>query len=138
MAYDDDLRQKVLQAIDTKQASQARLAEIFGVSLSWLKGVVRRQRETGNTHALAHHGGKRPKLNTEQREQLRSYVTAHDDLLLREVQEWLEASHQIRLSVATLSRLFARLDLPRKKRHSMPPSAIRKPTNKSGMLGVGR
>jgi transposase len=115
MAYDGDLRQKVLHAVDTKQASQARLAEIFGVSLSWLKGVVRRRRETGNTHAFAHRSGKRPKLTAEQREQLRSYVTAHDDLLLRQVQAWLETSSRIRLSVATLSRVLRRLNLPRKK-----------------------
>jgi transposase len=115
MAYADDLRQKVLHALDTKQASQARLAEIFGVSLSGLKGVVQRRRKTGNTPALAHGGGKRPKLTGEQREQRRSYVTAHDDLLLRQVQEWLEASHRIRRRVATLSRLVTRLDLPRKK-----------------------
>jgi transposase len=137
MAYDDDLRQKVLHAIDTQQGSQARLAEIFGVSLSWLKGVVRRRRETGNTHVLPHRGGKRPKLTSQQREHLWNYVTAHDDLLLRQVQEWLEASHQIRLSVATLSRLLRRLDLPRKKRHFMPPSATPQPSNRDGMLGVG-
>ena len=52
MAYDEDWRQKLLKAIDTHQASQARLAEIFGVSLSWVKGVVRGRRETGNPHAL--------------------------------------------------------------------------------------
>jgi len=56
MAYDDDLRQKVLRAVDTHQGSQARLAEIFGVSLSWVKGIVRRRRETGNSHALQHRG----------------------------------------------------------------------------------
>ena len=38
MAYDDDLRQKLLHAVDTRQASQTRLAEIFGVSLSWSPG----------------------------------------------------------------------------------------------------
>jgi len=32
MAYDDDLRQKVFQASDTRQASQARLAEIFALA----------------------------------------------------------------------------------------------------------
>jgi transposase len=86
MAYDDDLRQKVLHALDTKQASQARLAQIFGVSLSWLKGVVRRRRETGNTHVLPHRGGKRPRLTPTQREQLRNHVTTQDDLLLRQLQ----------------------------------------------------
>lgn len=60
MAYDDDLRQKLLHAIDTHQASQARLAAIFGVSLSWVKGVVRRWRETGNAHVLPHRRRRAP------------------------------------------------------------------------------
>ena len=71
MADADDLRQKLLQAVDSQQASQTRLAEIFGVSLSWLKGVLRRRRETGNSPALPHQGGKRPTLSALPRETLR-------------------------------------------------------------------
>jgi transposase len=99
MAYDDDLRQKVLRAVDTHQASQARLAEIFGVSLSWVKGIVRRRCETGNSHALPHRGGRRPKLSAAQRTALQQYLAAHDDLLLRELQQWLQRKYRLALSL---------------------------------------
>ena len=112
MVYGDNLRRKVLPAVDIRQASQARLAEIFGVSLSWLKGIVRRRRETGNPHALPHRGGRRAKLNATQREVVRQYLAAHDEVLLRELQEWLKRNHRWALS---LSRLLTALNWPRKK-----------------------
>jgi len=138
MAYDDDLRQKLLQAVDRRQASQARLAEIFGVSLSWVKGVVRRRRETGHCHALPFRGGRRPKLSAAQRDEVQQYVAAHDDILLRELQQWLESRHRLALSLSSLSRLLAALDWPRKKSHSTPASATRPRTNKSGTFGARR
>ena len=115
MAYDDDLRQKLLHAVDTQQASQARLAEIFGVSLSWVKGVVRRRRETGNAHALPHRGGRQPKLSAAQRDEMQQYLATHDDVLLRELQGWLKAQHRLALSLSSLSRLLAATNWPRKK-----------------------
>lgn len=115
MAYDDDLRQKLLQAIDTQQASQARLAEIFGVSLSWVKGVVRRRRETGNPHALPHRGGRRPKLSAAQRDDMQQYLATHDDVLLRELQSWLQTQHRLTWSLSSLSRFLTAANWPRKK-----------------------
>ena len=123
MAYANDLRHKLLQAIDSRQGSQSRLAEIFGVSLSWVKGVVRRRRETGNSAVLPHGGGQRPKLNAEQRNQLRLYVEAHPDALLRESQNWLETTHHIDLSLSSLSRLLTSMNLPHPKSHSTLPNA---------------
>jgi transposase len=123
MAYANDLRQKLLQAVDTRQGSQARLAEIFGVSLSWVKGVVRRRRETGNAAVLPHGGGQRPKLNAQQRHELRRYVEAHPDTLLRESHSGLETTHHIDLSLSSLSRLLTSMNLPRKKSHCTPPNA---------------
>jgi transposase len=138
MAYANDLRQKLLQAVDTRQGSQSRLAEIFGVSLSWVKGVVRRRRETGNPDVLPHAGGRRPKLNAEQRHELRLYVEAHPDTLLRESHRWLEAAYHIDLSLSGLSRLLASMNLPRKKSHSMPRNATRRLTGKNGRFGARR
>jgi transposase len=138
MAYADDLRQKLLYAMDTRQGSQAYLAQVFGVSLSWVKGVVRRRRETGNSHALPHGGGRRPKLSATQRQDLQQYLTAHDDVLLRELQVWLETTHQVSFSVSSLSRLLTGMNWPRKKSHSTPPSGTPRPTSKSGKRGRRR
>jgi transposase len=115
MAYGNELRQKLLDAADLHQFSQLHLAEIFGVSLSWVKRVIQRRRETGRSQLLPFAGGKRPKLSEQQREQVRQYVLADTDTTLREVQRWLETAYTIRLSLPTLSRLLAKLDLPRKK-----------------------
>jgi transposase len=136
MAYDDDLRQKLLHAVDTQQASQTRLAEIFGVSLSWVKGVVRRRRETGNCHTLPHRGGRRPTLSTAQRDEIQQYLAAHDDVLLRELQAWLTAQHRLTLSLSSLSRLLTAMDWPRKKSHCTPANATHPQTNKSGKPGM--
>ena len=138
MAYDEDLRQKLLQAVDTQQASQARLAEIFGVSLSWVKGIVRRRRETGNPHALPHRGGRRPKLSAAQRDEIQHYLATPDDVLLRELQGWLQAQHRLTLSLSSLSRFLAATNWPRKKSHSMPANVTPQPIKTSGRLGASR
>lgn len=138
MAYSDDLRQKLLHAIDAQQESQADLARIFGVSLSWVKGIVRRRRETGNCHALAHGGGQRPKLNAAQREELSEHVAAHRDALLRELQAWLKTKQQVQVSLSSLSRLLTGMNLPRKKRHSTRPNATPPPISRNARLGASR
>jgi transposase len=117
MAYGNELRQKLLDATDLHQFSQGRLAEIFGVSLSWVKRVIQRRRETGSSQLLPFAGGKRPKLSQQQCEQVRQYVLADTDTTWREVQHWLETTYTLRLSLPTLSRLLTKLDLPRKKSH---------------------
>jgi len=138
MAYSNDLRQKLLQAADRHQFSQARLAEIFGVSLSWVKRVLRRRRQTGSTELRPFAGGQRPKLTDQQNEQVRQFVRADTDATLRELQSWLEATQTVRLSLPSLSRLLTRLDLPRKKSHSMRPNATRRRIRRSAKLGAGR
>jgi transposase len=92
-----------------------RLAEIFGVSLSWVKRVLRGRRQTGSTEVLPLAGGKRPKLTEKQQEQVRHYVLADTDATLRAGQSWLQATETIPVSLSTLSRLLTRLDLPRPK-----------------------
>lgn len=115
MAYGNELRQKLLHAADLRQFSQTRLAEIFGVSRSWVKRVLRRRRQIGSSPLLPFAGGPRPKLDSQQREQVPQHVLAHPDVTLREVQRWLAAAQTIRLSLPALSRLLTKLDLPRKK-----------------------
>ena len=123
MAYSNELRQKLLQAADRQEFSQTRLAEIFGVSLSWVKRVLRRRRQTGSPELLPFAGGKRPKLTDQQNQQVRQHLLADNDATLREVQTWLQVTEAIRLSLPTLSRLLRKLDLPRKNSHCTPPNA---------------
>lgn len=136
MAIGNQLRQSIVQAVQTQEVSQTRWAQMLGVSVSSIKRVWQRWRQTGSSQLRPHAGGKRPTLTGQQCEQVRQYVQADTDATLREVQRWLETTHTLRVSLPSLSRLFTKLDLPRKKRPSMRPSAIPQPTSRGAKLGV--
>ena len=138
MAYSNELRQKLLQAADMQQFSQGRLAEIFGVSLSWVKRVLRRKRQTGRSELLPFAGGARAKIHDQQRQEVRQHVLDDPDATLREVQAWLQTTQSVRLSLPTLSRLLTKLDLPRKKSLCMLRSATGQRINRNERSGVNR
>jgi transposase len=138
MPYSDDLRQKVLHAVDSHSLSKAAIARLFGVSLTFLKELVRRRRDTGSAAALPHGGGTRPKLNEAQGKALHAHVLAHPAALLREVAAWLQQECGVVLSLSRLSRLLRRMGLPRKKGRSTPPSATRRPTRHAAPSGGTR
>lgn len=138
MAIGNQLRQSIVQAVQTHEVNQACLAQMLGVSLSSIKRIWQRWRQTGCRQLLPHAGGKRSRLNAEPCEQVRQYVQADTDTTLREVQRWLEATHRIRLSLPALSRLLTKLNLPRKKSRFMRRNATRQPTSKSAPIGAGK
>jgi transposase len=47
-AYSIDLQQKILQARERRLGSQRALADLFGVSLSFVEKLLRRYRTTGS------------------------------------------------------------------------------------------
>ena len=118
MAIGNEWRQSVVQAIQTQEVSQDRLARMRGVSYSSVKRIWQRYRQTGSAQRKPFAGGKRPPLSESQNEDVRPFVRADTDATLREVQRWLEATHSVRVSLPALSRLLTKLDLPRKKSHS--------------------
>ncbi len=46
-AYSDDLRRRILQAYEQREGSEARLAQRFRVSVSYVKKIRRQLRHTG-------------------------------------------------------------------------------------------
>ena len=123
LAIGNELRQSIVQAVQTQIVSQARLAQMLGVSRSSGKRIWQRWRRSGSAQLLPFAGGQRPKLTELQSEAVRDYVLADTDATLREVQRWLEATHTVRLSLPTRSRLLTKLDLPRKKSHCLRRNA---------------
>jgi transposase len=138
MAYSDDLRQKLLHAVDSHTLTQTALARLFDVSLSYLKYVVQRRNQTGNPHCLPHGGGRAPKLSSAQQEALCQYVAEHPAALLQELSSWLETEHRVRISVSALCRRLRRLGLRRKKGPGTPANATRRPMRRNASNGVPR
>lgn len=124
--YSLDLRQKILQAHERGISSQAKLAALFGVSLSFIEKLLMRVRHTGDMAPRPHAGGRPSRLDAAARAQLRQWLTDQPDLTLQELAERLGQRLGIRIGVSRLCQVLQELGLPRKKRHSMRRSATLK------------
>ena len=81
-----------------------------------MKKLLRQRRETGSVAAKPHGGGHTPKLDAKKEGAVRSYLLdVKNDASLAEVQTYVARRWKVGLSGATVSRLLARLGLPRKK-----------------------
>jgi transposase len=113
-AYSQDLRQRVLRAIDSGE-SQIETAETFAVSVPTIKRYLKRRRETGHVLPKAIPG--RPaKKGVVLQANLRAQLETHPDATREEHCQLFEASHGIQVSPASISRARAALGWTRKKR----------------------
>ena len=113
--YSLDLRQKVVAAADKAELSQGRLAELFEVSVSWLKKLLHQRRMLGHIEPLAHGGGREPLLDAERLEALRAEIARHPDATLAELCQRVGGVGGEPVSIPTMSRAVASLGLTRKK-----------------------
>jgi transposase len=123
-AYSLDLRRKILQACERRLGSQRTLADLFGVSLSFVEKLIRRHRTTGGIAPNPYAGGQRPRLDAAAKALVRQLVRENTDLTLEELCARVADERGVRVSVATMCRVLQRLGLPRKKSRSTPASAI--------------
>lgn len=112
--YSMDLRERVVAACDAREGTRLRIAKRFGVSTSWIRGVLQRRRETGSIAALPQNPGRKPKLNDRQMRQLRRLVERRPDATLRELKRGLK----VRMSDRALLRALRVLGLTLKKSRS--------------------
>ena len=109
-----DFRERLVTAIDAG-LPPGEAATHFRVSIRTIYRWLARHR-LGESLAERPRSGRPPKLPSARYPELQQLVLAHPDATLAEHAARLEAQTGIRLSPSHLSRLFARLDLPLKKR----------------------
>jgi len=127
-AYSDDLRRRILQAYGQEEGSEARLAQRFRVSVSYVKKIRRQLRQTGKMERVAHHPGRKPKFSEPVREQLRRWLEQQPDLTLAELQEQLHQQMRLSVSLPSLWTVLRKMGMRLKKSHSTRTSATRRPT----------
>jgi transposase len=111
----NDLRQRIIKAIQESEESQPEIAERFSVSLSTLEKLWHRFRTTGSYAPLPHAGGRKRLLETDE-ELIRAEVAAQPDITLTELSGKLASEkNQPPVGLSTMSRELSRLRLPRKK-----------------------
>jgi transposase len=119
-----DLRQRIIDAYKAKLGSQRQIAERFQVSLSFVKRLVRRYRDTGQVTPLPHGGGAIAKIKISDLSVVQQLVDEQPDAILEELCERFAAGSGVEVSVATMHRAVQKLDLTTKKKHYMPVNRI--------------
>jgi len=110
-----DLRKRVIAAYQAKEGSQRQLAERFNVSLSFIRDLSRRYRQSGTVEPKPHGGGGVAKLGPAQLSIVKALVEAQPDALLTELCERLAEKTAINVSVSTMQRAIQKLELSVKK-----------------------
>jgi transposase len=116
-AYGEDLRDRILNA----KGSIREVAVRFGVSKSYVALARSRRRRHGEDAPRTQCNHVPPKLSGLE-QTLANQVAAVNDWTLRQLCDWVEAEHIIRVGVSTMWKTLARLGLSLKKSHSMPAS----------------
>ncbi len=116
-AYSLDLRQKIVDAYAIGDISQRQLAKTFGVTLSFVQTLLKRQREAGTIAPKVRTQQTPTKLNADQLEILRQLVAAQPDATLAELRKQLHEKTQVLIGVATVDRMVRlKLNLNVKKK----------------------
>jgi len=136
-SYSEDLRGRVLAAIDGGMAARSA-ASVFRVSVSYIYKALIRRRRTGEVSASSRRGHRPRKLTPEQETALAAHIAAHPDVTLAALQTWLAAEHAVRLSNGAMWSAVDRLGLSFKKRHSTPPSRTARMSPRGAGFGAQR
>lgn len=116
-AYSQDLRERVIAAVEAGQQSRPEIAETFEVSESTIDKWVKRWRHTGSVAALPFAGGRRRTLKG-CTTIIRAEVKRQPDVTLDELCERLEAQTGVSASRSMMSRELRVWALSRKKSRS--------------------
>ena len=129
-AYSNDLRQRVVESVESGELSQAEAAVQFSVSLSFVEKLMHRWRTTQDWSVRKGRPGP-PRVLAPYADWLRAVVHAQPDLTLNEISAQLLESHQMRANHSMVSRELQLLKLPLKKSPSTTANATRRASRRS-------
>ena len=130
-SYSEDLRARVLAAIDGGMAARPA-ASVFRVSVSYIYKALIRRRRTGEVSASSRRGHRPRKLTPAQEAAVAAHIATHPDITLVALQTWLAGEHAVRLSNGAMWSAVERLGLSFKKdiaRRRAGPSGRRRPAS---------
>jgi transposase len=123
-AYSTDLRERVIGA--AKQGMlQREIANVFAISLSTIKRYLKQWRDTATLQSKPIPGRPAKKLKPVQAS-VSQLLASAPDATLEQLCQACEDLSGIRVSISTMSRAIQRQGWTRKKRHWVPPSAMRR------------
>jgi len=122
-----DLRQRILTSYDQKEGTREEIAHRYRVSLGMVKKLIQQRRHTGDIAPRHHRSGRKPKILSSHRQQMRKLLTHKPDLTLEELRQKVGLD----CTVVAIHYVLEKMGLTYKKRHSGP-------VNKTGRTSPGR
>jgi transposase len=113
-AYSEDLRRKIVEAVQERAMGKSEAARTFGVSLSSVKRYVKALQE-GRSLSAGKAPGKRPKLSESANRLLEADVEERPWAKLLDRCEYLRKVAGVNVSQSTISRAIRRMGFSRKK-----------------------
>jgi len=120
-AYSEDLRRKIVQAVEQRRMTKSEAARAFSVSLSSVKRYTKAVRE-GRSLSPGKAPGKRPRLDEKARRLLEADVKERPFAKLADRREYLQKVAGVSASESTLSRALRKMGFGRKKGRWVPVS----------------
>jgi transposase len=108
----NDLRRRILEAVDNHECSRRKLAARFSVNVSTITRLLQLRRQTGSSEPRPHGGGVAPTLDRGGLERLRKLVEQTPDATLEALRQEMGISG----SVMIICRALQKLGLPLKKK----------------------
>jgi transposase len=112
----NDLRQRILDAVDNREGSRRKLAERFSVNTSTITRLLQLRRQTGSFEPRPHGGGVAPTLDDDALGRLRALVEVTPDATLEALKQRLGVSGSRMIICRALQKLG--LPLKKKSRHA--------------------
>jgi transposase len=113
-AYSEDLRKKIVEAVEQRGMPKIEAAKTFGVGISSVKHYVVAAR-AGRSLAPKKRPGSKPKLDDTARRLLEADLHERPAATLPQRREFLRRVADVRVSDSTVSRMLKRMGWTRKK-----------------------
>ena len=118
--YSNDLRERVLMAVDAGEGTQEEIAGRFRVSARWIRKLLARRIATGSIAPKPNGGGRKLSIQGEVAEALRAAVRDDPDATLAELRQ----ATGFEGCVMTVWRAIERLKITRKKKSLRAPEQL--------------
>jgi len=109
MAWSNDLRKRILDAVQQGEMSQVEILRHYQISRSGLNSFHRHVEETGSIERKAPSAGRKPKFNEKDIEKIKKYLETHMDATLQEILEYTKKDASIMAVSSTLEKIGYRL-----------------------------
>jgi transposase len=134
-AFSLDLRERLIRACAEEGCTRQELADLFGVSRSFLQKLLRRHEDGDSIAPRARGKGPAPTLGQKELDRVAHLVREQADATLEELCDLLEASKGPSVSLASMCRALQTLGLSLKKSRCMPTSGTRRASKRCGGTG---